>query len=137
MIAFRSRPEGIPPNCIWKGKTMRLVFLACAAALFLVARPLHATFVNGVESFDGTTLDTTTWQFTAPENPPGTFSQNNSMTINKQTFTSDATAKLTTKTVVITPGQAVKVQTVFNQKTDSATAEMYITNQVGSGLELG
>ena len=62
------------------------VLLVPIAILSLAATPVftvRADFVNGVETFSGTTLDSSTWTpFTLSYAPQATFTQNNGLTIN-------------------------------------------------------
>jgi hypothetical protein len=74
---------------MFKGVSMRRLPIAIIAAVMLCAAAAQAAFVNGVERFDGTILDTNTWTG-APTDSIA--SQNNSLTIGGSSTSTSYTA---------------------------------------------
>ena len=90
----------------------------------------RAAFVNGRESFIGTTLDTTTWE---PFSPfvGNAISQNDALRINSTG--SAAYADYTTHTLTVGPGQTVRAQmTVIESTTGSQACILLTTNSAGT-----
>jgi hypothetical protein len=92
--------------------------------LLLIAAPAGAEFVNGVERFDGTTLDLGTW---VPFNRTG-MSQSGALTINLP----DRSTDLTTRSLTAGVGDMVQVDVRVNAYNaaagDVGVCGLYLTN---------
>jgi len=84
--------------------------LVLTAVLLASSRRVSGAFVNGVETFPGTTFDTSTWEQTS-----GTVVQNNGLTITSGisglTFFG---ADVTTRSVTVGVGQGVRADVTIN-----------------------
>ena len=95
------------------------------AAMSAVSTTLaEAAFLNGVETFDGTTLDTTTWQpYSA-----GTASIAQNDRLSMSGLVSGDAADYTTRTVAIGIGQGVRVDFEIPANNSATSARLYLTN---------
>jgi hypothetical protein len=114
---------------------MRRLFLAVLAiALSLVVETdgARAAFVNGVERFDGTSLDLTTWE---RANPAAAFTQNGALTISGDGNYSD----YTTRGVTVGIGERVTADVALTapqiQGTIFAAALLLTTNSGGTSTD--
>jgi hypothetical protein len=87
-----------------------VAFLSLA---FVAASGARAAFVNGVETFGGTTLDTVTWKpLPAPSSFPGMFTQNDGLTV--QTTGTGWVGEYETRSVRLGVGELVRVGVRIN-----------------------
>jgi hypothetical protein len=94
----------------------------------LVAAPAEAGFVGGVEKFNGTSLDTNTWEFFSLNQGWATASQDNALILSGMTD-----ADYTTQGRFIHPGDTVRVDATLNGPPGLHTASLslFLTNNSG------
>src|SRR5688500_14892303 len=91
---------------------MLIVGLTCLLAICTSSR---AAFVGGVETFNGTSLDSSTW-FTSTGNTGAFFTQNNALTLNTyEPTTGMAIAAYTTLMPLVPVGGAARVEATINR----------------------
>ena len=110
---------------------IRWAFLIAVGGLLVL--PAKAAFVNGVERFDGTSLDLSTWERYDPA--VSTFSQNDALTISGNGSYSD----YTTKSITVGIGQRVSAEVTLNVPPETSTiyaaALLLTTNSGGTGTD--
>lgn len=100
------------------------ICVAVVAISVVVTKSATAAFVNGVETFDGTTLDTTTWQ----PYSTGTASITQNDRLSLSGLISGDAADYTTRNVTIGIGQGVRVDFEIPANSTATRARLYLTN---------